>query len=367
MKRAINLTLSLGVTAVSFWWTFKDTEFPVIWASVRSANYYYLLPYLLILTAIHLCRTVRWGNLLAGLEKIPFKKLNEAAAIGFMMLIILPFRLGEFARPFLIAQRSNIRRSAAMTTVVFERLVDGLSIALMLRVMLFFLPADTDATRRIHLGANIMFAVFGGGLMFLLFARWQHDRAVRFVRAVASFGGARPTLGEKVANIVDGFVGATRQLPDARNLTSFFVLTAIYWGLNGVGMALLALAFDCSGGDTTGLCVPMTLDVFQSFVVLAVLIGGLMIPAAPGSAGTFQASVKLGLSVFLPAAAVNSSGIAYANVLWAVQISQQVLFGFIMMLVAHQSFSDVAGKLSEDQAKGADDDEGKPSERAATT
>jgi glycosyltransferase 2 family protein len=346
VKRAINLGLSLLVTGVSFWWTFKDTKWDPLWASLKSANYVMLFPYLGILTLIHICRTIRWGNLLAGLEKIPFKKLNEAAAIGFMMLIILPFRLGEFARPFLIAQRSNIRRSAAMTTVVFERLVDGISIAILLRVFLFFIPADTDPIRRIHVGANIMFAVFGGGLAFLLFAAWQHDRAVRFVRAIA--GVVSPKLADKVANVVDGFVGATKQLPDKWNLASFFVLTAIYWALNAFGMGLLARAFDCSG-DPTGQCVPMTLDTFQSFVVLAVLIGGLMIPAAPGSAGTFQASIKLGLSVFLTDAAVNSSGVAYANVLWVVQIGQQILFGFILMLLSHQSFSDVAGKLGEEQ------------------
>lgn len=345
-RRAVNLSLSLLITGVSFWWTFKDTNWDAMWASVRSANYLWLIPYLGLLTVIHVCRTVRWGNLLAGLEKVPFKKLNEAAGIGFMMLIILPFRLGEFARPFLIAQRSNIRRSAAMTTVVFERLVDGISIALLLRVMLFFIPADTEPIRRIHIGANIMFAVFGGGLAFLLFARWQHDRAVRFVRAVA--GVASPRLADKVANIVDGFVGATKQLPDRWNLLSFFLITGVYWGLNGYGMAMLSNAFDCSG-DTTGQCVPMTLGNFEAFVVLAVLIGGLMIPAAPGSAGTFQASVKLGLSVFLPAAAVNSSGVAYANVLWVVQIAQQILFGFVLMLMSHQSFSDVAGKLSQEQ------------------
>jgi hypothetical protein len=85
------------------------------------------------LALIHIARTLRWGNLMAGLEKVPFQKLNEASAIGFMMLIILPFRLGEFARPFLIAERSNIRRSPAMTSVVLERIIDGLLIAVLLR------------------------------------------------------------------------------------------------------------------------------------------------------------------------------------------------------------------------------------------
>ena len=343
VKRALNLTLSLAITSVSFWWTFKDTRWDVMWASLRSANYLWVIPYVLVLLAIHVCRTARWGHLLSGLEKVPFKKLNEAAAIGFMMLVVLPFRLGEFARPFLIAQRSGIRRSPAMTTVVLERIVDGLFIALLLRGLLFFVPGDSDGIRHVSWGANLMFMVFGGGFLFLLFARWQHDRAVRLIRATA--GMVSENLGEKVAHMVDGFVGAMKQLPDRRNLAAFFAWTLVYWALNGFGMMMLANGFDCSG-DTTSLCQPISLNLFQGYVVLAVLVVGLMIPAAPGSAGTFQAFIKLGLSLFVSKEAVNSSGVAYANVIWVVQILQQVVTGLVFMVLSNQSFSDVAGKLS---------------------
>jgi uncharacterized membrane protein YbhN (UPF0104 family) len=98
-------------------------------------------------------------------------------------------------------------------------------------------------------------------------------------------------------------------------------------------------------------CVPLTLTTFQGFVVLSVLIVGLMIPAAPGSAGTFQAFVLLGLSVFVSSDAVNSSGIAYANVLWVVQILQQILFGMLILFILHGSFKDIAGKLSNQDDK----------------
>jgi hypothetical protein len=50
---------------------------------------------------------------------------------------------------------------------------------------------------------------------------------------------------------------------------------------------------------------------------------------------------------------VGSSGLAYANVLWVVQIIQQVLFGLVFMVASNASFSDIAGKLSsssQDQA-----------------
>src|SRR6185436_9478882 len=111
--------------------------------------------YLAILTVIHLCRTLRWGNLLSGMEKVKFWPLNEASAIGFMMLLVLPFRLGEFARPFLIAERSGIRRSAAMTTVVFERIVDGIVIAIALRLLLFFVPEQAASLSYVRAGANV--------------------------------------------------------------------------------------------------------------------------------------------------------------------------------------------------------------------
>ena len=60
--------------------------------------------------------SARDEQMLATQERVRFRSLNDASAIGFMMLLVLPFRLGEFARPFLIAQRSSIRRSAGPTT-----------------------------------------------------------------------------------------------------------------------------------------------------------------------------------------------------------------------------------------------------------
>lgn len=347
MKRSLKLVVSLAITIVSFWFTFRNTQWDQMWASLRTANWWVLPQYVVILALIHLCRTLRWGNLLSGIEKVKFAPLNEASAIGFMMLLILPLRLGEFARPFLIAERSTIRRSAAMTSVVLERIVDGMIIAALLRALLFFVPEGPDVGIA-RAGANVMFMVFGGGLVFLIIARWQHDRTLWLIRKV--FGLVSPKIAEKVVYIVDGFVGALRQLPDAKNLAMFFLFTAAYWGLNGWGMSVLANAFDCHTAGTT-VCAPLQLTVFQGFVVLSVLIVGMMIPGAPASAGMFQWSILLGIGLFVPAAVVNASGVAYANVLWLVQISQQILLGLVLLVVSNRSFRDIAGKLSEEPAQ----------------
>ncbi|MET0406020.1 MAG: lysylphosphatidylglycerol synthase transmembrane domain-containing protein [Cystobacter sp.] len=337
MKRAVKLIASVLVTLLFSWWAFRETDWQSLLSSLKSANYLWVLPYFGVLTLIHVARTLRWGCLLSGMERVPFGKLNEASGIGFMMLLVLPFRLGEFARPLLIAQRSSIRRSAAMTSVVLERITDGMFVAAMMRLLLFFVSAQAPEMRLVKLGANLMFTVFASGLAFLLFARWHQERAVGIVRATV--GRVAPGLADKMAEVVDTFVGAMRQLPERRQMVGFFFFTLVYWGLNGAGMALLSRAFGAT----------MSLTLFQAYVINCVLVVGVMIPAAPGMVGTFQAAIKVGLSLFLPASVVNGSGLAYANVLWLCQTLQQVGFGVLLMSVGHMSFRDLAGKLDKEQ------------------
>jgi glycosyltransferase 2 family protein len=344
VKRSVQLLLSILGTSICFWWTFKDTRWAEMWGSIQSANWWWLGPYFGVLLMIHLSRTLRWGNLLSGIEPVKFGALNEASAIGFMLLIILPFRLGEFARPMLIAQRSGIRKTQAMTSVVLERIVDGIFIAVLLQVLLFFVPPGTPELSRVRIGGNLMFAVFFGGLLFLLLARWQEAWVLSIIRKWLGLISAG--LAARVCELVEGFVGALRQLPDSRNRALFAFWTLVYWLCNGLGNYVLSLAFRCDGRAGANLCVPLTLSLFSAFVMLSVLIIGLMIPAAPGSAGTFQAFVLLGMSLFLTKDAVNGSGVAYANVLWVLQIAQQIAFGLFYLFKSHVSLRELTGKLS---------------------
>jgi uncharacterized protein (TIRG00374 family) len=340
VKRLLKFVGSVLLAVVLGWWAFRDTNWHEQWQSLRSANYWLLVPYFAILLTIHVCRTLRWGYLLSGMEKVKFRQLNQASGIGFMMLLLLPFRLGEFARPFLIHQRSTIRRSAAMTSVVLERIVDGISIAVLLRLLLFFVPDDTEAVRYARWGANAMFAVFAGGLLFLLFAFWHQQRAVRLVRLALDRVSTK--LADQAAHVVDTFVGALRHIPRGWQMVGFLFFTAAFWSLNGFGMYILAGAFDCRGA--AGECVPLQLTLFQTYVVLSLIVVSLMIPGAPGMIGTFQAGAKVGLSLFLPAAVLNGTGAAYANVMWFCQAAQQIGLGMILMTLGNVSFRDVVGK-----------------------
>jgi glycosyltransferase 2 family protein len=331
-SRVLKVLAGLAVSAFFIWLTLRggdgtSAKLAQLWSSLKAANYLYLLPYAAILTAIHFCRVVRWGILLEPVGKPSFQRLNGAGAVGFMALVIMPFRLGEFARPLLVAEKGRLRRSAAMASVVVERVVDGIAMAMVLIVALLFshpATADEKDIGWVRAGGWIIFAFFFALLVFLVVAYAKRELAVNVVGRVTRLISAR--LAGRLAGMLDAFIGALKVVPDKRKILWFALLTVVYWGINGLGLALLARGFG------------LELGVVPAFTVLGVLVAGVMIPSGPGMLGTFQGAVIVGTRLFFPQPELQGAVQAYAWVAWGAQFGQQVLFGLYFLLTGKISF-----------------------------
>jgi len=321
VKRILQAALGLAISAGALWLTLRGRDLGAIWLAIKAADYFWLLPYVAILTLIHLVRTYRWGILLEPVAKVPFGKLNAASAVGFMALMLLPFRLGEFARPYLVAERPRLRVSAALSSVVVERVADGMFMAALLVVTLLAVPEGTAGLHFLRAGGVAVFLVFASLLVFLVLANKNRELAVRITHRLVD--PISPRIAERASGMMDAFIHGLRLVPSRAKVVLFFALTAVYWGLNAWGMQVLARGFD------------IHLSLVASFTVLGVLVVGVMIPAGPGMVGTFQAATMLGLSLFLTKEAVDTRGAAYANVLWATQLAQQTALGLFFLFSRH--------------------------------
>lgn len=321
MRRAVQIVLGLAISAGALWLTLRGKDLGAIWAAMRAADYRYLAPYLAILLGMHLARTLRWGLLLAPVAKVPFARLNAIAAVGFMALMLLPFRLGEFARPYLIAEPGKLRMSTALSSVVAERIADGIFTGLLLSATMLGVPDSAPGVRVLRAGGVVVSLAFLGGLGFLVLAYRNRALAVRLT------GGAlRPFshgLAARVEGMLDAFIHGLRLVPGPGKLAVFLALTLAFWGLNALGMKVLALGFG------------FHLGVLESCALLGVLVVGIMIPAGPGMVGTFQGAIVVGLGLFAPAEAVATRGTAYANVLWATQLVQLTALGTFFLFSRH--------------------------------
>lgn len=344
VKRAAQALVGLAISAAALWLTLRGRDLGAIWQALLEADYRYLPPYVLLTLVIYLLRVVRWGVLLEPVAKVPFARLNAASAVGLMALLILPLRLGELARPHLVADGRTLRTSAALSSVVVERVGDGLFMALLLVVTLLAVPGGTPGLLLLRAASVAVFLAFGAALGFLVLAHRNRERAVGLTRRI--FGAVSPRAAERLSGMIDAFLDGLRLVPSRRRVLLLLALTACYWGLNGYAIGLLARAF---GFD---------LPFLSALAVLGVIVVGVMIPAGPGMVGTFQAAVVLGLSLFAAREAVDVRGNAFANVLWAVQLTVQVALGLVFLFSRHIQFGrivhapeEIEAKLEEEEAE----------------
>ena len=126
MRLAVNLVLSLGMLALCTWLVWPDHQAreqlrTVIegmrWAGVRP----YFAAYLGLQVVVHLCRSLRWNHLLAPLGvKVPAGPLLAISSVGFMAILALPARLGEFVRPGLLRKAGYTTASAALVVPALD-------------------------------------------------------------------------------------------------------------------------------------------------------------------------------------------------------------------------------------------------------
>src|SRR2546425_12143406 len=214
LKLTVRLTFSLGVSALLMWLSLRNADLRAVGRAIASADPWRMAGYAAILVCVHLVRTVRWGILLEPLGRVGFKWLNSASAVGFMLLIVLPFRLGEFARPLLIARPpprvggATLRRSGAFASIVVERIVDGLAIGLLGIVALRMLGTGASG-RYVDFARHASVLVALGFLALCvaaLAAFFLRDRALRLTSALLR--PFSPRLAQRACSVLEGFISA---------------------------------------------------------------------------------------------------------------------------------------------------------------
>jgi glycosyltransferase 2 family protein len=325
----------LAISGAAIYFSLRHTKVSEVVAAMAAADPLRIALYVCVLLCIHLLRTVRWGILLEPLGHVGFKRLNSASAVGFMLLMLLPLRLGEFARPLLIARPppgggQPLRRSGAMASIVVERIVDGIAIGILGVVSLRLL--GTSATGKYvefarsasWLVAAGFFALCVGLVLAVLF----RERAIALIGRLLQ--PISPRIAGKARSMLDAFIGAVH-VGSGWKLLAFFVLTAVYWALTAYGLGLVADAF----GFTN--LTPLMLAV-----ILTIQVVGVMVPAGPGMVGTMQFFTQAGLSLFV-LDGFSARGAAYANTIWLLQFGEQVVLGVSFLLVGHVSLKGLFG------------------------
>jgi hypothetical protein len=302
--RLASAALGVGVSVLFFWLALKGTNFDALSAGWSTVSVGAAAVYVGSLFLIHLLRTARWGLMVRALDSsVSWANIVAMAFVGFAAVFLVPFRLGELARPLLLRQRSDLTIAAGLGTVAIERAVDGL-----VTVAIFFAASLMTGRAELQIYGLAAFAVFASAsIAFFAMARWPAASEAFWRRLV---GVLSDGLAEKVIGLLRGFVAGLASLPTWRLRLGYLVLTLLYWCINALGMWWLAQAMG------------LDIGVPAMFFTMALLVVGIMIPAGPGSIGTFHYFIKLGLVGFGVPGGV---AMAYAVVVHLLQVAHMTV------------------------------------------
>ncbi len=319
------------VVAGLFVWLMRRGGVPLLPAAreFQHVRWWTVAVYLASLVGVHWFRAWRWDYLLRPVAKVPTSRIIAIAWVGFMAIMMLPFRAGEVVRPVLIRRDGRVSGSAAMGTIAAERVLDGLFVAILLVATLVLIPrAPLDGV--VFLGFPVARLVQYGYATFALFATALAVIAVFLVArnfaetaTLKVVGLVSKSLAQRLSRMVGGLADGLRSLPDPKLMGPFLLQTAIYWSLNALGMWFLGW----------GCGLPMTPG--HGFAVMGVLAMGILLPQGPGLFGSFQFFVYLALRMYFPEEMIRERGVAYVFILYACQFVFTLTTGFGAMFLGH--------------------------------
>ncbi len=268
----------------------------------------YLL-YLGVLMTTHFLRSERYRLQLMRMTKKPVPVMEGLAqfSVGVAATFLIPFRLGEFVRPYLGKVRGYLSMSQGLSTVAAERVIDGLTTTALLGFVLLLLP-EGRVPKEVYYGGYAALAVFGGAFVVFVLGYLQRERTVAMIRAMIAIVSGK--LADKIASTADGFLSGLNTLPSVRDLLLYQAYTVGYWFLNGLSMLWLMRAMG------------VQIDMLGGFFVLSSLVIGVMIPAPPGNVGNFEYAIILPLKALGVPLSLAAS---YALVLHFLQAGQMTL------------------------------------------
>lgn len=325
-RPSVHLAASIVLTAVFLFLAFRGTALRQIWESLQRANYWWLLLSFAILMAGHVVRAWRWGFLLAPMkEGIGLRNLFSGVIIGYFVNNLLP-RAGEIARPYAIAKLERISGSAALGTVVVERVMDTMTfLFLVFAAPLVYTGPLLESFPWLRSGSLILLLVTLSCFALLVVLMLRRDWTDSVVGFGARFLPARPASRLKSIThaFLDGFQFIRRPWMAARIL----LMTGVIWWLY---MAMTYTAFFAFAPD-------IRLGWGAAWILLAISSIGIAIPT-PGGTGTYHAFVAQTLtllfSIDLPVA------LSYATATHAFNYIGVTAIGLVYFLRDHMTFAE---------------------------
>ncbi|MGB9599312.1 MAG: lysylphosphatidylglycerol synthase transmembrane domain-containing protein [Myxococcota bacterium] len=267
-----------------------------------------------------LFKSLRWQILLT--PKPGLFVLYLTNLVGFMANTILPARAGEVVRALLLGKKENISKTTVLGSAALDRIFEGIGMLILLVIMPLIMETP-DWMKKGTFGFIVFFSIVF--TLIILLMKLRPETAIKYI-----------PLSDRTNEIIKGIFEKLQKGFEAINnfktSTLATLLSLCGWVVQIFMIYFVILSF---GIHLTPLAALLTL--------LAVNIA-IMIPAAPGSLGTFELSVVLALGFFN---IEKSIALSIALTYHFIQLIPVTIAGVISIPLLGMKFRDIDTDISQ--------------------
>ncbi|MBP6672797.1 MAG: flippase-like domain-containing protein [Bacteroidetes bacterium] len=274
---ALRIAVSLTVTMFFLWLAFRGQDIHQLSHSLieQPLLWFALLAALNIFS--HLLRAIRWKMLIEPVKSgVTVHNAFASLMIGFMVNGFLP-RAGELVRAYVLGRKEQIPTSSIFSTVILERILDIISFASVLCIVVLFNSEALIVWFPWLAGKELIMDAAALILLVLLMLMFVKSSVIfSLVRHLARlFPGS-----SRIERIIDSFVRGFKASTESKNYPAIALLTCTIWPMYVI---ILYLPLRLFGMDHLSLIAAVTLQLLSG------LASALPTPNGIGSYHSFLA------------------------------------------------------------------------------
>ncbi|MDQ2903640.1 MAG: flippase-like domain-containing protein [Chloroflexota bacterium] len=286
-------------------------------AAIRSANALYLLAAFIIYYLSFPLRALRWRFLLQnvgftranGVHLPKFWKIVEIIYISWFANAIVPAKLGDLYRAYLLRRETGVSGSRSFGTVLAERLLD-LIVLLLLCISAVMISLHDTMPWQVRFGLIIALAAVIAGVIGLFMLRLFRTHIARIVPL---------RFREHYNHLQEGTLGSFRHLP------TLIGLTLGVWACESLRFFFVVLSLNLIRGDL--------LHIIAAALFIA-LVEALLtaIPFTGGGVGLVEGGMIATIALFTP----NTTNLALAAIVLdrSISLLSILVIGFVVFMIA---------------------------------
>ena len=326
LRTHLQFFIGLLISAAAVYLSFRKIDFHALWTALQSVHFLFFIPAIAGMLICFFLKGTAWRYLLFPAKKnIRVMSTTTVLIIGLMVNNLLPAKMGELARGYLIGEREKLPKTLCLSTVAVEHLLD----IMVLTVFLMLLLPSVSLPPWLRTSGMLVGLAAMGVIVILSLVMRREAQFLGWICRLLRFLPSR--FQEKIQAILNNIFQGLRVVT-GRYIFYASAVIFLMW-ITAFAMAYLVMI-------ACGLFLP-----FQAAVMVIVFAAfGKIIPSSPGAIGTFHYLVLL---VVMSFQVDKEAALGYAIILHALTFLVETSLGIALVFAGNLSLGKITRQADE--------------------